>query len=133
MVTFMKERNPKDLGSLELAYIGDAIYELLARQYIMNNNLTRVSALHKKNVKLVSAPAQAQAAKKVFETLEDEEKNVFKRGRNVKLNQIPKNCTVEEYCLATALEALFGYLYLNHNNERISFIFNACVTELSGS
>lgn len=117
-------------GGLELAYIGDCVYELLIREHLMEKNPCKPSALHNAAVAYVRAPAQALAAHKLESHINDEEKAVFNRGRNAKTNTLPKGAKPVEYALATGLEALFGYLYLTGQKERIDELFQICL--LSG-
>lgn len=116
------------LSSLGLAHIGDAVYELLVRSYLCREGLETAKLLHKSTVKYVSAPAQAAAAHLISEMLTDEERAVYRRGRNTRVNSVPSRSTIEEYHAATGLEALFGWLYLKGRKERISELF-AVITE----
>ena len=111
------------MSSLALAHIGDAVYELLVRTHLAEAGNSTAARIHRESVKMVAAPAQARAAEKILSALTDEEAAVFRRGRNVKVNSVPHAATPGEYHEATALEALFGYLYLNGNRERISELF----------
>lgn len=107
---------------LVLAYIGDAIYELIIRTYIVTNNEIQVEKLHKKTSDLVNAHAQSEIIKSL--ELNDEELAVFKRGRNAKSYTKAKNATMSDYRNATGFEALIGYLYLNGNTERMLELIN---------
>lgn len=115
--------NRGNLSSLALAHVGDAVYELLIRTKICEKNLTN-SEMHRHTVRLVCAPAQAQAARALYDSLTEEEQAIFRRARNTKVHRVPQGCTQGEYCLATALEALFGSLYLDGRHERIHEIFS---------
>lgn len=114
----------KELNSLALAYIGDAVYELYVRKNVLTQGKVRPQQLHLRSVKYVTAPAQATAVKAWIEgsCLTEEERAVVRRGRNAKSASIPKNIAVEDYRYATAFEALIGYLYLNGNNERLEML-----------
>lgn len=114
-------------GPLELAYIGDCVYELFVRTHLIEKAPARTGALHRAAVRIVSAPAQAAAAKAIFPLLSPEEQEMFQRGRNAKTHGCPQGCTSEEYSYATALEALFGWLYLQKNTERLSSLFRQCL------
>lgn len=109
-----------------LAYIGDAVYEVYVRQYLMKNSREQVSKLHKKAVKYVSAKAQACVIENIEENMEQDILAIFKRGRNTRANTVPKNTDVVTYKIATGFEAVVGYLYLTNNIERLeAFICKA--------
>ncbi len=117
--------NPKELSPLNLAFIGDCVYEMLVRERLVAEANRPVNDLHRESVKYVSAKAQTAAFQKIEPLLTEEETAVFKRGRNAKTGHQPKSASVGEYHCATGVEALFGYLYLTGNNERITYLFNA--------
>lgn len=121
------------LSMLSLAHIGDAVYELLTRTMLCTDGEKRVTELHKKTVSIVNAPAQAKAAGKIQPLLTDEELTVYKRGRNAKVNSVPQKADVAQYHAATGLEALFGYLYLKGDLERINELFSICTEEHDGT
>jgi len=110
------------LSPLQLAYIGDAVYELLIRTYLLDKDLS-VHKLHKTNTQYVKAEAQSNILHKIGESLTDKEIRIVKRGRNAKGHTRPKNADLNDYRYATGFEALFGYLYLTGQNERLSAIF----------
>ena len=114
-------------GGLELAYIGDAVYELLARRHTMSGGARRTARLHREVVSRVCAPAQAEAAKRLLPLLTESEKDAFARGRNAHPHSTPKGATPAEYSMATGLEALFGYLYLSGDEARIGELFALCM------
>lgn len=116
------------IGMLSLAHVGDAVYELLVRSILCMENRTAVTQLHRMTVSQVNAAAQAQAAEKIFPVLTDEERSVYKRGRNVKVNSVPHHAEIAQYHAATGLEALFGWLYLLGRRERLEELF-ARITE----
>lgn len=118
-----KDINPKQLSPLNLAFIGDCIYEILVREELVCNANRPVNDLHKESVKYVSAKAQTLAYEKIASILNEEENAVFKRGRNAKAGHNPKSATHCEYHIATGMEALFGYLYLTDNMARIRELF----------
>ena len=117
------------ISMLGLAHIGDGVYELLTRAMLCSKGHSSVAELHKLTVSYVKAPAQAKAAEIILPMLTDEEKAVYKRGRNTKVNSVPQNADIGQYHAATGLEALFGWLYLRGFNERISQLFSAIVQE----
>lgn len=120
-------KNGMELGNIDivnyppltLAYIGDAIYEIVVRTYVVVNKNTQVNKLHKATSNLVKAQAQSDMIKSLYNELTDEEYRVFKRGRNAKSVSVAKNASVTEYRTATGFEALMGYLYLNNESERM--------------
>ena len=115
------------LSPLQLAYIGDAVYELLVRTYLLKKGLT-VKELHKATIKYVKAEAQANIVHILEDVLTDYEQTVVKKGRNAKTNTVPKNANMIDYKYATGLEALFGYLYLTCQDKRISELFQMIST-----
>ncbi len=118
-----KEINAKQLSPLNLAFIGDCIYEIVVRESIVAEANRRVQDLHAESVKYVSAKAQCEAYDKIKDVLSEEETAVFKRGRNAKVSHSPKSATQGEYHIATGVEALFGWLYLNDEKDRINELF----------
>ncbi len=115
--------NPNLLSPSVLAFVGDAVYGLYVRTYLSEVNRPS-GELHKLSVKLVNATAQAKAFKLIEEFLTEKELSVFKRGRNFRTGNTPKNSTGSEYHTATGLETLFGFLYLSGENERAKELFN---------
>ena len=112
------------ISNLGLAHVGDGVYELLVRTYLCAHGKATGKGLHLATVELVRAPRQAALSEKILPLLTEEESAVFKRGRNANVHTIAHNATVAEYRQATALEALFGWLYLNNAHERINELFN---------
>ena len=105
---------------LEMAYLGDTIYDLFVRRMLLERGLN-VRAAHKEAVKLVNARAQAGFAQRLAGLLEEEETLIYKRGRNAHPHHAaPKAASVAEYAEATGLEALCGYLYLTGNLGRLN-------------
>ena len=119
---------PRQLSPLNLAFIGDCIYELLVREALVCEANRPVNELHRESVKYVSAKAQTEAYAKIKDMLTEEETAQFKRGRNAKVGHSPKSATDAEYHTATGIEALFGYLYLSGKTERIKQLF-ATITD----
>ena len=120
----------REMNGVTLAFIGDAVYELLVRDRVLSGANGRVELLHRRTVSYSNAAFQSEAAKALLPRLTPEELSVFKRGRNAHTGHVPKNKTRAEYQLATALEALFGYLYLTKQNGRLRELFDA-VTQIS--
>ena len=122
------EIQPRQLSPLNLAFIGDCIYEILVREALVCEANRPVNELHRESVKYVSAKAQTEAYAKIKDMLTEEETAQFKRGRNAKVGHSPKSATDAEYHTATGIEALFGYLYLSGKTERIKQLF-ASITD----
>ena len=116
---------------LILAYIGDAVYEVLVRNYLINNNICDINKLNKKQIYFVSANNQSKILDFLIENnhLNEEELLIIKRARNHKIKSKPKHASIVEYKKATALEALFGSLYMENNQDRINEIFKKIVGE----
>ncbi len=107
-----------------LAYIGDAVYELLSRDYVVENGVKRIRDIHKQTVGLVRAHHQALVLRSVQALLTEKEREVVRRGRNVK-SHVPHHASPREYRSSTGLEALFGYWYLSGQKERMEELFAA--------
>ena len=104
---------------LALAYMGDAVYEVLIRTRVMNRGSMQVNKMHKKSASLVKAEAQARMIQALQEELTEEETAVYKRGRNAHSASSAKNASIRDYRMATGFEALVGYLYLTGQYERL--------------
>ena len=119
---FSKEE-ARQLNPLQLAIVGDAVYEIFIRNYVLSNN-TSLSALkiHKEAIKFVKAKSQSTIMHQIEENLTEEEEYIYKRGRNAKSATVPKNADVRDYRMATGFEALVGYLYLVGNRERLNYV-----------
>ena len=112
---------------LTLAYIGDAIYELVIRTILVEKGNTQVNKLHKRASRLVKASSQSAMIEKLKPYLTEEEMGVFKRGRNAKAATMAKNATMSDYRRATGFEALMGYLYLTEQWERMLELMKTCL------
>lgn len=125
----MTQTNWQQLNGLALAYIGDAVYDLFIRTYILEKGLTQPNQLHKESIRYVSAKAQATIIQQLVERklLTQEEHDYFRRGRNAKSHTIAKNADVVTYRMATGCEALFGYLHLSQQVERLQELFKKSV------
>ncbi len=110
---------------MALAHLGDAVYELMVRSFLVSRGRETNRSLHQATVALVSAPAQAAGAERIAGMLTEEEREVYRRGRNAHVHAVPHGATPREYHAATALEALFGYLYLKGRRERLNQLFAA--------
>lgn len=122
-----KEQIIRDYGSLALAYIGDAAYELKVREYVLNTGITVNGKMHKEAKKMVSAMAQNELLFKIMPYLTEDEAGVVRRGRNAKTHSHSKNADITAYHNATGFEALWGYLYLQNNTERMNEIFDIII------
>ena len=105
-------------GSLELAYLGDSLYDLYVREHLIAKG-GRVRAMHREAISLVCAHAQSEALERVAEALTDAERDVVRRARNAHQSP-PKNADPGEYHHATALEALIGWLYVTGQRDRMN-------------
>lgn len=117
------------MGVLNLAHVGDGVYELLARTHVARQGAVRLNDQHRATIALVSAPAQAAAAERLTPVLTEEELRLFKRGRNTRVHGCPPGCTAAQYHAATALEALFGWLWLSGRAARAAELFDLIVSE----
>lgn len=113
-----KRQDPKAYSPLALAYMGDALYDLIIRTVVVERANRPVRDLHRITVQYVSAEAQAEIASALLDRLTEEEKAVYRRGRNAKPHTKAKNASMEDYLKATGFEAVLGYLYLTDNIER---------------
>ena len=104
---------------LVLAYIGDAVYELMIRSKVINHGSMQVNKMHKHSAALVKASAQAQLIKALQEELTEEELAAYKRGLNAKSATMAKHATMIDYRMATGLEALVGWLFLTEQYARL--------------
>jgi len=117
------------ISSLGLAHLGDAVYELMVRSWLCLHGKATAKGLHKAAVRYVAAPAQARMTERIKPLLTGAEADVFRRGRNASPHSIPQNASREEYQTATALEALFGWLYLRGERERLNELFGIMMEE----
>ena len=116
--------NIKQINNLVLAYYGDAIYEIEVRKFLINKGINKVNDLQKEAIKYVSAKAQAEILEKLIAILTEEEFEIVKKARNMKVHSKPKNTDIQIYKLSTGFEALIGYLSLTNNEIRVNEIFN---------
>jgi ribonuclease-3 family protein len=112
-------REPERLNPLVLAYIGDAVFEVFVRQYVISQTNHRPHHLHRQSTRFVSAKAQASALQRLLPELTDEERDIVKRGRNAKSGSSPKNADILDYRHSTAFECLIGYLYYKQDYARL--------------
>ena len=117
------------VSALGMAHLGDGVYELMVRSWLITHGFAKKNNLHRETVARVKAPFQAQALKRIEGMLTPEEVAVAHRGRNAHVGNIPKNASRGEYSHATALEALFGWLYLNGRKDRLNELFAVIMEE----
>ncbi len=110
------------MNGLSYAYIGDAVYELEVREYLISKGMTRIDRLHKEAIKFTSAVAQSSAMKQMLESLSKEYTKAYKLGRNSSAKQGKKSASMIDYKIATGLESLVGYLYMKDPNEMKDFV-----------
>ena len=115
----LPDRDLREYSPLVLAYMGDAIYELIIRTVLVKHGNMQVQKLHKKASSLVKAEAQANLIERILPLLTEEEVQIYKRGRNAKSCTKAKNATMIDYRKATGMEALAGYLYLKKDTQRL--------------
>jgi ribonuclease-3 family protein len=115
--------NPTQQSPLALAFIGDAVFDLCVRGRLLERPARPQRQLHRESARLVNARAQAEMAKKILPLLSEEEADIFRRGQNAKPGHVPRGFTRVEYSLATALEALFGWLWLSGIWDRARELF----------
>ena len=121
--TPLSEPQARMYSPLTLAFLGDAVYSLLVRNMLSLSANKPAGKLHKESIQYVNAAFQAQMIRDLLPVLTEDETSVFKRGRNAHSSHSPKNQSDADYRYATGLEALYGYLYLCGNTERIQEIF----------
>lgn len=115
---------PNTLSPISLAFLGDAVYEVMVREHLALSDERKTEDLHRGAVGYVSAQAQAKAMERIMPLLTEDELQAFKRGRNAHVSHIPKGATTAQYHSATGFEALFGWLYLNGSIERLRELFD---------
>lgn len=125
----LEDTDIRTYSPLTLAYIGDAIYELVIRTILVEKGNTQVNKLNQRANRLVKASAQSEMIEKLKLHLTEEEMAVFKRGRNAKSYTMAKNATMSDYRRATGFEALMGYLYLTEQWERMLELIKLGMTE----
>lgn len=125
-------RDYKQLNGLALAYVGDAVYEVYIRDYLVSQGQTRPNQLHKMATHYVSAKAQAQLIHEMMEEdiLTEEEELYYRRGRNSKSYTSAKNADITTYRISTGFEALMGYLHLTNQEERLNELVEWCIKKV---
>ena len=118
--------NPSLYSPANLAYLGDCVFELYVREYLVKKHTQRPSV---ESLKFVTAHVQSEVIEKILPMLTEEEEHEYKRGRNLGHTNVPKSSTPSEYRRATGLEALFGWLYLSGKHDRIRELFDSVFAE----
>ncbi len=130
---FLSEREANAYSPLSLAFLGDSVYDTLAREYLLRQANMPVAKLHSAKVRLVCAEFQSVAYDTVCEKLTEHELAILKRGRNATGNTVPKHADAVQYRRATAVECLFGYLFLTGQNDRIRELFDMIINAYNAS
>ena len=125
----LTEREANTYSPLSLAFLGDSVYDTLVREYLLRIANMPVAKLHSAKVKLVCAEFQSEAHSRLEDVLDEKELAVLKRGRNATGNTVPKHADAVEYRRATAVECLFGYLFLLGRTERIYELFDTIIAD----
>lgn len=125
-----KEVDIRTYSPLTLAYIGDAVYDLIIRSVVVERSNKPAAKLHKTVIIYVNAKTQAKMIEALEDELSEDELAVYHRGRNAKSYTVAKNASVAEYRKATGLEALFGYLYLSGEMDRLLSLINLALEKI---
>lgn len=120
----------EQVNAATLAYLGDAVFELLVRERLLSEGVLRSNRLHRRALRLSSATGQAAAAKALLPLLSEREAAVFRRGRNAALS-ISKKKNPAIHTAASGLEVLFGWLYLEGQEQRLLELFDICYTAVA--
>ena len=117
------------LSSLGLAHLGDSVFEVMVRSWLVLHGKAKAKDLHRATVRYVAAPARAPAVERPLPLWPQEEADVYRRGRNTAPHSVPRAASRGEYQAATGLEALFGWLYLQGRTERLNELFEVIMAE----
>ena len=128
-MTYLTDREANAYSPLSLAFLGDSVYDTLVREHLLMKANMPVSKLHSAKIKLVCAEYQSDAYEKVAEQLSERELAVLKRGRNATGNTVPKHADALQYRRATAIESLFGFLYITGRTERVRELFALIISD----
>ena len=121
----LKKKDIDMMSPLVWAYMGDAVYEQFVREHLINQDILKNGAYHRRAVKYVSANSQAELLKKIDDFLTEEERDIVRRGRNSHPHSHAKNADIVDYKWATGFEALIGYLYLTKQEKRLNQLINS--------
>lgn len=131
LFAFPPAKPPDQMPPLALAYLGDAVFEVYVRQYLLSQPNLRPHHLHKRATRLVAAKAQAKLLIEWLPILDEDELDIVKRGRNAK-SGVPKSAGVLEYRHSTAFECLIGYLYYLQRFDRLKLLLDQVIKEIGG-
>ncbi len=127
----MKKKDIKTMNTTALAYLGDAVYEVAIRKFIMETGQRNADRLHQITVRYVRAEGQAKAMRQLVEELTEEEQALARRARNRKITSRPRNVDPFVYKLATAFEALVGYLFLIEDKQRLDWFIERAIAVIN--
>lgn len=127
----LQKRDIREYSAMGLAYIGDAVYELAVRTYVIEHYNAQVQKMHRITSSLVKAQTQAAVADVIMDSLTPEEASAYRRGRNSDTHTRSRNADMIDYRRATGLEALVGYLYLNGEYKRLLELIHSGLAQLS--
>ena len=119
--------DPRQIPALNLAYVGDTVYDLYVRTYLIHTHPETVHNLHLLSAKTVCAQGQARAFFALEHLLTDEEVTVYRRGRNAHSGTVPRNANVADYRVATGLETLLGYLWVLGREDRVDELMTVAI------
>lgn len=122
--------NIREQSPLAMAFVGDAVYSLLIREYLVTDKRHPINKLNKMSVNYVSAKGQFLALELIRDILTEEEANMVRRGKNTSKASVAKHASVEEYRASTGFECLLGYLKLTNQDERIKYLVNYILSNL---
>ena len=125
-----EEKDIRTIAPLKLAYLGDAVFEIMIRTLTLDTTGGPVKNLHKKSSSLVNAASQAALVAAMLPLMTEEEASVFRHGRNAKTSSVEKHAEIHDYRNATGREALFVYLYLSDRMDRATELLKQAVTKL---
>lgn len=120
-----------NISALNLAYMGDAVFEVFVRSKVIQDGEAPVNVLHKRSKNIVNAQSQSQMYHKLAKIATDEEMQIMRRGRNAKSATKAKSATICQYRHATGVEALFGYLFLKGDTKRLKYLFKLCIDTIN--
>lgn len=120
----------RQISPLTLSFIGDGVYDLMVREYVISLANRPVGHLNKRKVNVVNCKFQAECAEILEPYLTEEETVIYKRGRNANVHSVPKNANRQDYHTATGFEALFGYLYLKKDIARLRELFGLLIDNI---
>ena len=121
------EQEINQISPLTWAYVGDCVFELYIRTKLINETKLKPHELHIKAINYVKAKAQAETLDRIFDKLNSKEREIARRGRNTENHHVAKNANTADYSHSTAFEAVIGYLYLTHQDERLEEVLNMCL------